>query len=112
MARDEMNVCICKKAVNRKRQAERYKEYCSLSLIWAQKLSCLFFWVPHGRYALEGQGALEAVRRPPNPRPRGTNYEALPSILEQDREGVPMQGWGQEGDMTTPVKQLRTPPAK
>jgi hypothetical protein len=32
-----------KEAVNRKRQAERYKEDYRLSLIGRKKLSCLFF---------------------------------------------------------------------
>ena len=55
--------------------------------------------VPRGVTRWGDGGPLQAVAAPLTPRPRGTNYEALPFILEQDREGVPMQGWDPEKDM-------------
>jgi len=45
--------------------------------------------VPRGVTRWGDGGPLQAVAAPLTPRPRGTNYEALPFIFEQDREGVP-----------------------
>ena len=46
------------------------------------------FLVPRGETRWGDGGALEAVRAPLTPRPRGTNYEALPFILEHIMEAL------------------------
>ena len=44
---------------------------------------------------------------PLTPRPRGTIYEALPLIVERDRDEIPGQDWDQEEDMAMPVERRK-----